>query len=899
MWRRDRYQPLRDDLGEEVDPAVREELEHHLQSRIEENLARGLTRAEAEAEARRRFGDLDRYRRETGAEERRVRGFQGRRERFAVARQEIRRAARALRRNPRFSLTAILTLAVGIGGVAAVFALLDAVVLRPLPYPAADRLVRLYHPVPKVGPNDRWNLAAAEYFHFRKEARSLETVALFGTLRSTVLANGTSLQVSAGLVTETLLPLLGARPALGRLFTAEDILPGHNNVILSERFWRRQYGGAADVIGSTIRLEGTDCIVVGVAAGAVDLPDWTVDVWATYGLDPAAEARNNHVYRAVARLAPGATAASATRELSAMIATYPERFPSAYSTAFVDRTGFTSLAVPWKDDVVGDATGIIWLVFAAAALVLLIAAVNVANLFLVRSQAVRREVGVRVMLGAGRSQLAWHHLAESGLIALASLVLAVGLARLGLAAFTSAVPAGIARGAAVTVPRLAEVALGWRAVGLAAALALLAFLVLGLVPVLAAPEAGDVRTRGGTGTRREGWLRNGLVVAQVAFAMMLLAAAGLMLRTFESLRNIAPGFRTEGVFVANVALPFGSYRRYEQTTRFYRDMVAQVEALPGVELAAVGSDLPIEAGDGCSVFEYPDRPAEVEITCIPNAVVGPNYFSVLGVSVEGRDLTWADLDDNSGAVVLSDVLARRLFADQALGRAVNGPSGKEQTPFRVTGVARDLRWQRLDQPPEEVAFFPLQPIPGAWLWSPPARMYLVARVSGADPTVIAPAVQRIVAAIDPEVAVERPRSMDQVVAASLLRIRLIMILLALSAAAALLLSVVGLYGVVSYSVARRTREIGVRIAVGAPIRQVRGAVVRQALVLTGAGLAIGTGGAVLIGRVMRSLLFGVSPGDPLTLASVMVLLLGVAAAASLGPAARAAAVDPVTALRAE
>jgi hypothetical protein len=278
----------------------------------------------------------------------------------------------------------------------------------------------------------------------------------------------------------------------------------------------------------------------------------------------------------------------------------------------------------------------------------------------------------------------------------------------------------------------------------------------------------------------------------VGLSVMLLAAAGLMLRTFERLRAVEPGFDPAGVLVAELALPYNGYATYAKTTAFYRSLVERVEELPEVTSAAVGSDVPIESSDGCSLFDYPGRPDNVNTSCIRNAVISPGYFTTLGVSLEGRDLSWNDLDVKSGAVMMTDALGRRLFEGQALDKAVNGPNDRTRPPYRVAGVTRGLVWERLDQPPPEVAFFPLEPIPETWLWSPPARMKLLARVSRGDPVAVVPAIRAIVRSLDPEVAFEQPRTMEQVVAGSLLRIRLVMVLLAIPAVAALVLSVVGL-----------------------------------------------------------------------------------------------------------
>ncbi len=902
-WLPDKYQPLRDIFRRgDVDADLRDEMAHHIEAQVEANLAAGMSAEQAEAEARRRFGDPTRYRSEASREEVRQRRGDHRRERFTVARQEMRRAWRALRRTPSFSLVAVLTLAVGIAASVAVFTVLDAVVLRPLPYPDADRLVRIFHPVPKIGPNQEWNISIAEFELFGRERRTFDAVAIYGNQRLTVAFDDQASRVNAGMVSAGALPLLGASPLAGRLLTEGDNdVASPAVVLLSERYWRTRFGASPEVIGATLRIEGAAAEIVGVVAGRIGLPDWTVDLWVPQRYTPGAPPANNHVYWAVARLAPGVTPDAASRELAALATTYVDRFPTAYSPRFMENTGFTTRTVLWKDATIGDAPRTLWVLFAASALVLLIAAANVGNLFLVRSQTLRREVAVRSLLGANRSQLAWHHLAEAVLVVGAGLLLGLGLASVGLELLLAAMPDEAGR-SGVTLPRLAEVALDARGVVFASGIALLAGLGFVAVQFASDPEGGEAvrAAQGLTASRRENAARHLLVVAQVAVAMVLLAAAGLLIRSFQSLRTVESGFDPSGVLVADLALPFSEYQTYERTTGFYRQLSQRLEELPSVRVATVGSAVPLEVDDGCSVFDYPDRDPGLNVSCILNTVIGPGYFTALGVAIEGRDLTWADIDGQTGGTAVSDVLARRIFPDgRVLDRAVNGPSPRTGPSFRVVGMTRALRWQGLDRPPAEVAYFPLEAIPGTWLWRPPARMRLVVKVAGGNPLALMPEVRQIVRDIDTDAAVENPRTMDDIVSASLRRVSVLMLLLGISAVAALFLSVIGLYGVVSYTVARRTREIGVRIAVGAPAASVGRAVVRQSLVVVAAGVGVGLLGALAMGRLLAGFLVGVAPADPITLIVVVAVLLAVAVVASLRPALRAAAIDPIVALRSE
>ena len=614
-WRRDRYH----ELGEvfrrnDVDPDVREELDHHLASRIEENVRAGMTREEAAAEARRRFGDLERYRRETRAVERGHRSSIRRRERIALALQEARRAVRALVRTPTFTVAAVATLALGIGGTTAIFTLVDAIALRPLAYPAADRLVRVYHPVPKVGPGARWGISAAEFFHFRRHARTLDAIGVARTSRYNLSLAGRASQVNGGMVSASLLPLLGIRPVLGRLLTDDDNTRRKLDVVLlSERIWREQFGADSSLVGAEVRVEGSAAQVVGIVTGA-GLPGAAVDLWLPQPLDPGARAYNDHSYFAVARLADGVTPLQAEAELRSFLATYTETFPSAYSQAFMDRTGFTIELVPLKQDVVGDAARLLWVLLAAVGLVLAIACFNIGNLFLVRVHARRREVAVRSVLGASRGQIAWHHLSESLVLSLGAGVLGIGLAWAGLRLFLGFLPGGRDPRVAALLPRLAEVQLGWVGVLFALGVALAAGVLFGLAPLFLSLRAGEALRRAGRGltpSRRETAVRGGLVVAQIVMAVVLLAGAGLMLRTIQQLRMVEPGFDPTGVLAIDLALPYSRYQRHAESASWLDRLARRVEALPGVTRAGFGSDLPLEMGrGGCAIMAAEAKPAD-------------------------------------------------------------------------------------------------------------------------------------------------------------------------------------------------------------------------------------------------------------------------------------------------
>jgi putative ABC transport system permease protein len=922
-WRRDRYQDLGEVFGRgDVDPEVREEIEHHLASRIEENVRGGMSREEAEAEARRRFGDQDRYRRETKAIEHGHRTAARRRERFGVAVQEARRAVRALVRTPTFTVAAILTLAIGIGGSTAIFTLVDAIALRPLAYPEAGRLVRIYHPVPKVGPGARWDISSAEFFHFRRNAHALAALGIARATRANLGQPGQATQVNAALVSASMLPLLGLKPVVGRLFTEADNTGGTNasarklqntgsvasdrareryDVLLSERIWREQFGADSAVVGMPVRVEGNEARVAGVVSGT-GLPGEAIDLWLPQPLDPTAEARNNHGEYAVARLADGVTLAQAESELKGLLARYTEVFPSAYTQAFMDRTGFTVQLVPLKADVVGDTGRVLWVLLAAVGLVLAIACFNIGNLFLVRVHARRREVAVRSVLGASRGQLAWHHLSESLVLSLVAGGMGVGFAWAGLRVFLGALPGGRDPRVAALLPRLAEVHVGWPSVAFALGVAVVAGLAFGLAPLFLSLRWSEVLRQAGRGvtpSRREARVRGGLVVAQIVLAVVLLAGAGLMVRTVERLRSVSPGFDPDGVLAVDLALPYARYRTYQESATFFDDLIRRIQALPGVARAAAGSSLPLEmGGDGCAILAAEAPAPDVETPCVPNAVVSPGYFATLGIRLVGREATWGEATTAHAGALLTDGLARRLWGDRdPLGLGVKVDGASRPPYFPVTGVVKGVHFAGLEERPGEVVFYPLQPVAGTWLWEPPHRMTLVIRSRGVAPASLEVSVERIVREMDPDAALAHVRTLSEVVARSTLRVRLVTVLLGLTALVALLLSGIGLYGVIAYLVGRRSSEIGIRIALGASVATVRRQVVLESTRLAGLGVVLGAVAAFGATRLLRAMLFGVEPGDPLVLGGAVTLLLAVAIVASLVPARRASRVDPAQVLR--
>lgn len=882
----------RTDVARDVD----EELRFHFDERIADLVAEGLTRTEAERRAREEFGDVEQVRAGLRDIDQRILDHRAHTEWRSVMRDEIRHALRRLARHPAFAVPAVLTLALGIGATTAIYTVLDAVVLSPLPYRNADRLVYIDSPMPGMGKDSRWWLGRHEMFYFKDQARGLEDLGLYQLGEATVLGdNGAPAErVSSANVSSTLLNVLGFRPAAGRLLVPDDNVPENAQVVvLGYDYWVRRFGGDRGIVGKTIPIEGFPLEVVGVVQPGANLPDAKVDLWIPAYIDPAMPARNNHTWLGIGRLRPGYTASALERELKPLIPRFPEVFPTAYSPRFLEKTGFTVAVTPLRDWVVGDVvTRALWILLGSVALVFLVAAANVANLFLVRLDARRREMAMRLALGAGRTHLAANFLAEGLLLSIIAAALGVGFAYVGLRGLLASAPEGI--------PRLGEVHLDWRSVIVAGVLAVVTGVVLALIPIVNARL--DVRTlrEGGrtlTSSRRRLAVRGALVVGQVALALVLLAAAGLMVRSFRNLRAVQPGFDATGVLTMAVSLPASRYPEDEPAAAFFEQLSARLSALPDVASVGFGEEVPPEITTGCTgvLTEAPTR-EESRSACVTTRRVAPGYFEALGIRVQGRTPTWADTH-GGGPVVITRALAERFWpGENAIGKGIrccfNGA-----TYYRVVGVTEDMRGNGFDQPMTQAVFFPMIALADAPLEGTPRYMQVIVRSRSGNLSALTPAVRRIITALDAQVPVANERSMGQVVARSMAKRTFTLTLLGVASVMAMLLSAIGLCGVVAYVVGQRRGEIGIRVALGAQRVAVGRMIVMQSMRLAGLGVVIGVFGAVATTRLMQSLLFEVQPTDPATLGVVSVGLVLLAAAASWVPARRAMAVDPVEALR--
>jgi len=836
--------------------------------------------------------------------------------RGAAWRRDLGLAARGLLRAPAFTAVAVITLAVGLGGAAAIYTLLDRVVFDPLPYPDADRLVRLENQVPGVGEDEVWALSTAQYVYLTDNSETLSEVGLYQSAGGNVLTPNGPQRARLLVATASTMELLGAEAHLGRVIAPDDDRPGAPvTVVLSHGFWTRALGEDPDIVGRSIPFNNVPMEVLGVLEPDVQLPGFAPsaepDIWMPMRIDPARGFNNNHVYGGIAKLAPGASLETVQAELDRIQPRLPEVFPNVYSERFFSQYGFRTVATPLKESVVGELASILWVLFGGIALVLVIAAANVANLFLVRIEGKRREIDIRTALGAGRATIARYLLSEALALAAVGGVLALAVGFWGVPALSTIAPEEL--------PRVQGVGMGLGTVGFTALLALGVGVAIAALPVLALPgrltflgEAGRSHTAG----PGRGRARSALVVGQMAIAVALVVGAGTLVRSLRSLRATDPGMDPDGAISVSLYMNPHTYAADGDLWVAYEEILRGISELPGVASVGMGEEIPVEGGYGCTVQGFEDRAVFDRIeaagmtTCAGQIRVTPGYFEALGIPVlEGRALELRDhVQPSLGSVVVSRAAADRFWpGENAIGKGI-GPSGRTGEPFyRVVGVVDDVA-KRSDEgrPPladEAIAvYYPTVHNPestGNWGWWWPGNMTLVVRTDVESPLSLAPSVRAAVAAVDPEIPLGEFRALTDVVDEAMANIAFISLLLTIAAGVALSLAAVGLYGVVAYVVSKRTREIGMRLAIGAQPSAVVRSVVGGTLRMVGVGLVVGIPLAYLTGRVGRSVLVGVGPTEPEAFLSAVALLVAVAFAASWLPARRGARIDPATALREE
>jgi putative ABC transport system permease protein len=794
---------------------------------------------------------------------------------------DVRYAARALAKNPGFTIVAVLSLAIGIGANTAIFSLVYSVILRPLPYPDPDRLVTLtaYNPSMEIRSSA---VSAADFADVRAGSSSFDALAALSTFSTSFSANGDAERIGVAAATPEVFDVLGTPPERGRAFRPDEARPGiAAAAVISHGLWVRKFGGDAAAIGRPLR-PGNPTVVVGVTPARFEFGG-DIGLWVPFALQPAGDPRNNRYLQAIGRLKRGVPLERAQAEIDAIAV----RLETDYGST---NKGWRLRITPLHEDTIGDSRLTLWILLGAVGLVLLTACVNLANLLVARSEGRRRELAIRAALGAGRARILRQLITESLLLSLVGGGLGVGLAWWGVHLLL-ALKAG-------TMPRTDAAGLGPQVLAFSACISVLTGLLFGVLPAWQATSAspgsslkdGD-RTGVGPSRRRTQQL---LIVGEVALALVLVSSAGLLIRSLQTLGRVDPGFDPANTLSMRVALSGPRYRAHEAVARFYETAVERIAAIPGVRSAAAVLSLPLDGGGfGLGrgfIIPGEDHPAE-GYTAMYRTVT-PGYFRTLSTPLRaGRDFNADDRSTSSPVVIVNETLARRYFAGRnPIGRRIHVWVDQKE-PREIVGVAADLHAGGLAQPPIAEVFVPISQ-------DPLADMTFVVRTAGAPAQAVS-AIRTAIASVDRSQAVFAIRTLDDVFAASLAASKFNAILVGAFAGFALVLAAVGIYGVVAYTVGRRRQEMAVRVALGARPGDVFRLIVGEGMTVVCVGVALGIAGAVASGRVIGGLLFGVGAHDPAILAGAVVTLVLAALFATVWPARQVLILDPLSTLKAE
>jgi putative ABC transport system permease protein len=874
------------------------ELAAQLEDFYREAIARGESEDAADAHARRQISDWNRLAQDVArADHRHVRPpFErriepvlermtgtGRQQRGGVMVwsnliRDARYALRQLGRSPGFASVAVLTLALGIGAASTIFSVVNAVLLRPLPYPEPERLVRVHEVLQQFG---RFSVAPANFLDWRQQATVFERIAAMNSTSGTLNQNGSPERITGALVSWDLFELLRVQPALGRGFQAGEDAPGKDGVIvMSHRMWQNRFGGDPTVLGTTISLSGVPVSVIGVMPQGFAFPT-AAEYWRPLAL-AANPTRGGHFLAVIARLKAGVSLDQAAAEMK----TIAERLAVQYPAQSANET---AEVVSFHEQVVGAIRPALLTLLAAVGVVILIACANVANLLLVRASVRDKEMAIRTALGAGRWRLISQMLAESLLLALAGGVLGVALAYLAVQP--------IQKLSAGSIPRAADIAIDATVLGFAVLVSFATGLLFGLAPAwqVSRRGPGSVLKEGGRSPAAGGgrWMRNGLLVAEVAMSIVLLVGAALLLRSFTRLTGVDPGFQPERVLAFRVSLPGASYRGDPQRIDFFDRLIAGLESLPEVTAAGAIQSLPMR-DDYFLSFVVRGRPAPKpnEGPSASYRAITPHYLRALGVPlVKGRFFNERDTAKAPLVALVDQKFVDRHFPDQdPIGQGIDIGNGNDGF-YEIVGVVGNTRQSTLDSSPTPTMYVP-------YPQSAFSTMWVVARTEG-DPLQLTAAARQTVRGIDPNLPAYSITPLATVLSDSLAQRRFSMLLLSLFALIALFLAAVGLYGVVAYSVSQRTQEIGLRMAIGAQRQDVLRMVVGGGMRYAVAGVVIGIAAALALSRVVTTMLYEVTPFDPISYAATSTSLLAVAILACYVPARRATRVDPIVALRNE
>jgi len=801
--------------------------------------------------------------------------------------QDLRFALRSLIRRPGFSVTAIVTLALGIGATTAIFSVVNAVLMRPLPFAEPDRIVGVANLWTKTGSRGL-TVSAPDFHDWKAQSQSFAAMGYFvGGQTSVALASGADyagvFRISPGFFES-----LGARAAIGRLLTEEEQKPGGPlAVVITDAFWRRQFNGDASAIGSPIKFGDRIFTIAGVLEPRVRYPA-RADIYAPTWIRPETTSRSGHNYQVIARLRNGVARETAASEMLTIAKRLEAEYPQTNSGKLIE-------VVPLREVVVGSARGTLVTLLGAVGLVLLIACANVANLLLARATAREREMVVRAAVGAARGRLVRQLLTESAVLGVASALLGAWIARIGMLGLIALAPDNL--------PRLDEVQVDLTALGFAIALALIASCLFGLAPALQSSRVQlvDGLRQGGKGSSvgaRTGWARSAFVVAEIALAVVLVVGAGLLARSLAAIAAVDMGFSPERLLVLRTSVPVLTSDQAPRATAFYRDILPEIRALPGISSAAAVTGLPTQpVSNGGYWLEGGPGFEQLGIAASPQAiftVITPQYFRTLGVPIRrGRDFTDGDTRDAPRVAIINEALAKNSFAGQdPIGRRIQ--CGLDTLDFMtIVAVVSDVRTAGAQRATQPEIFMPYEQHPG-----PATALYIVARTELADPLALVDTVRRTISDRNADVPV-KASTMELTLETASAAPRFQTFLLIVFAGVALLLALAGVYGVMAYTVSQRIPEIGVRIALGATPRHVRALVLGQGAALAGAGLALGIVLALLSSRLLQGFLFGVTATDPLVLGAVVITVAVATLGACYVPVRRAVRVDPMVALRAE
>jgi len=819
---------------------------------------------------------------------------------------DLKLAVRRLRRSPGFATAALLTLAVGIGATTAVFSVVEGVLLKPLSYPQADRLIGVTVKAPGL---DIPKVGMAEYLYFidREQSKTLEDIGMAVAASYSLTGGAQAEQVQALRVTAGALPILRVHPVYGRLFTAPDDSPhAPSTVVLTYGFWQRHFGVDASAVGHTLRLDGRNYEIIGVLPKDFRFLDQDkVEVVLPLQLDRSQTQLGSFVYIGIARLKPGVTLGEASADLQRLIPIANHSFapPQGFSLDLFEKAKFAVDLHPLKNDVIGDIGNVLWVVMGSIAIVLLVACANVVNLMLVRVEGRRQEMAVRSALGATRKNIVAGLLLESLVIACAGSVVGLALAFGALRLLLTAAPTGL--------PRLHDIGIDLPVLLFTVGLALFAGIAIGLTPVLkySGKTVGTGLREGGRGlsqSRERHRARNALVVVQVALSLVLLVCSGLMIRTFRALARVSPGFSDPNSLESfAITIPESQVpnTQREQVVRTEQAILDKVANIPGVSSVGITTNVPMSGRRDFNPIYASDR-AYKQGEMAPmrsHKFVSPGYFSTMGIPLlAGRDLTWSEEYEKRPVVLISENFAREYWGApaNAIGKQIR--VGSTDAWHEIIGVVGNVYDDGVSQDPPSSAYWPL--FQDNFITQKEVvkrNVSFVVRSPRAGSAAFLSEAEHAVWSVDRDLPLSSITTGGALYTKSMARTSITLVMICIAGAMTLLLGIIGIYGVISYAVAQRTREIGIRFALGAQRGQLRWMFVRAALVLTGIGIVLGLGAAVGVARLMKALLYGVSPLDPFSFAAVPLILLAAAALASYLPASRTVAINPVDALRIE